>query len=203
MSKRKAAIAVAAILLVSGTVVWAVMRKGNRTDPKADAQIGAVKQLQAELFKPGITPQQRGTVWERVRKEMGQLSDEQRQEIRQQMRDNMERRIDSTVAAYFALPKDQRVAYLDKQIKQWDQVQKQMGAWRAQAGQSGQSGGPAAGPGGPPSNDANARATSRNQRLDNVTPEQRAQRNVFISDFVSRRAQLGLPPLPMRGPASR
>ena len=71
LSKRKVAIGFVAILLISGTV-WAVMRKGP------DPQVEKVKQMQADLFKEGMTPEQRHQTFELVRKEAGKLSHEQR-----------------------------------------------------------------------------------------------------------------------------
>jgi hypothetical protein len=207
MSKRKMTIGVVAILIVGGTV-WAWMSR-------PDAQVEKVKQMQAEAFKEGATPEQRRENFQLVRQEMEKLSPGQRNQVWEQMREGMERRMDQQVSAYFALPQEQRGAYLDKQIKEMEQWRKAGEARRAQAGQSGPpqggAGGPPGGPGGQQAGgggqprapqSADARLQRRDQWLDRSTAEQRAQRSAYFADLQQRRLQLGLPasPFPGRGP---
>jgi hypothetical protein len=210
MSKRKMTIGVVVILLVGGTV-WAWMSR-------PDAQVEKVKQMQAEAFKEDATPEQRRQNFELVHQEMEKLSPGQRDQVREYMREGMERRMDQQVSAYFALPQEQKIAYLDKQIKEMEQRRKEGETRRAQAGQSGQrqggAGGPPGGPGGPggqqaggrgqprPPQSADARLQRRDQRLDRSTAQQRAQRSAYFADMQQRRLQLGLPasPFPGRGP---
>ena len=209
MSKRKIASGVVVILLISGSV-WAWMR---RPDP----EVARVKQLlQAEVAKPNATPDQRRQTFQLVHQEMEKLSPTQRREVGQQLREGIQQRRDQQIAAYFALPPQQRVAYLDKEIKQMEQRRKEMEARRAQSGQSGagNAGGWRGGPGGaqagggpqanngprpPRDNSPEARATRRVEHLDRSTPDQRAMRSAYRADIQKRRAQLGLPPMTGRG----
>jgi hypothetical protein len=210
MKKRKIAIATIAILLLIVGTVWAFR---SRTDPRVEK----VKQMEAELFKQNKMPDR--AKMEEIHKAMQDLSPEQRHEVMEQGRAYFERRMDERVNAYFALPKEQRTAYLDKQIKEMEDHRKQMEANRPQ-GQGGSGGGPggpggtppgAGGPppggppqGGPPSgNNADARLLRRNQRLDSSTAEQRAKRSAYFAQLQQRRSELGLPPMtrPPRPPA--
>lgn len=206
MSKRKITVAAVAILLVVG-LSWAWMK---RPDPEVER----VKQLQAEAFKEGTTPEQRRENFDLVRQEMEKLSPAQRDQVREHMREGFERRMDEQVKAYFALPKEQRVAYLDKQINEMEQRRKQWEARRAQASQSGQpqsgTGAPPGGPGGPQAgggppgpprdNSPEARSLRRDQRLDRQTAEQRAMQTAYFAELQQRRLQLGLPASPFPGP---
>ena len=148
MSKRKITVGVVAIILLVVGSVWALR---SRTDP----QVEKVKQLQAEAFKPGTTPEQRRQNFDLVRQEMDKLSPDQRREVRDQMRQGFQRRMDQQIKEYFALPPKERTAYLDKQINEMEKRRKEWEARRAQAGQSGlagRAGGQSAnaGAGGPP-----------------------------------------------------
>lgn len=206
--KGKIAIAIVAILLVGGAV-WAFL--GNRPD----AEVEKVKQLQAEAFKPDATPEQRRENFQLVRQEMEKLSPEQRDQVREQMHEGFERRMDEQIRTYFALPAEQKTAYLDKQIQEMEQRRKEWEVRRAQGGQGGAggqqsgAGGQQGGPGGqqagggpprpPRDQSADARAVRRDQRLDRSTAEQRAQRSAYFADLQQRRVQLGLPASPFHG----
>jgi hypothetical protein len=194
MSKGKITAGVVAIVLLVVGSVWAFK---SRSDP----QVEKVRQLQAEAFKPGATPDQRRASFELVRKEMDQLSPEQRHAVREGMHQNFERQMDQRIADYFTLPPAQRVAQLDQQIKEMEKHAKDQASRGRQGGGAG-GGGPGRGPanaggGGPPrDNSATARAVRRNERLDRSTPEQRAQRSAYFSDLKKRRVELGLSPMP-------
>lgn len=206
--KWKIAIGVLAIVLVGGAV-WAFW--GNRPD----AEVERVKQMQAEAFKPDATPEQRRENFQLVRQEMEKLSPEQRDQVREQMREGFEWRMDEQIRTYFALPAEQKTAYLDKQINEMEQRRKEWETRRAQGGQGGgggqqggaggqqgAAGGQQAGGGAPrPPRDQSpeARAQRRDQRLDRSTAEQRAQRSAYFADLQQRRVQLGLPASPFPG----
>jgi hypothetical protein len=190
LNKRKIAIGVVSILLVSGSL-WAWIRS------RPDAQVEKIKQLQAEAFKEGTTTQQRQASFELIRQEREKLSPAQRREVGQAMRQTFERQADKRMATYFTLPQAQRTAYLDQQIKEMEQRRKEMQARRGQGG--GQGGGGPQGFGGQGSgggaNNSDARAIRRDQRLDGTTATQRAMRSAFMADMQLRRTQLGLPPM--------
>ena len=106
MSKRKIGIAVGVLVLLIGGTVWALMGR-------ADAQVEKLKQMQDDLFANGRPqPDQ----FDQFRKEMDQLSPEQRRQVRDQAGEQMQRRMDKRIDDYFALPPDKRKDFLDKQI---------------------------------------------------------------------------------------
>lgn len=216
ITKRIIAIAVVAILLLGGAV-WAFLR--NQPDP----QVEKVKQMQAEMFKEDMTPEQRRENFQLVHQEMEKLTPEQREQVHQEGRERFERRMDEQIVAYYALPAEQRVAYLDKQIQEMEQHRKEWESHRGQGGPFGPppggaggppggAGGPPGGPGGPQAgggpptpprdNSSEARQQRRNQRLDRSTAEQRSLRSAYFAEMQKRRTELGLPasPFPGRGP---
>jgi hypothetical protein len=95
------------------------------------------------------------------------------------------------LAAYFKLPPEKRVAYLDDQIKKSEQRRKDREKQPANNSNANNRGASSLGPGGP---SAAARLEGLKGRLDNSTPDQRAMRGQYIADMNARRAQLGLPP---------
>ena len=210
MSKKKVALGLAAILLLVVGSVWAYR---SRADSQ---QVEKVKQLQVEAFKEGATPEQRQKNFELLHQESEKLSPDQRHEVREQMREVFERRMDEQMKTYFAMPPQARVAYLDKQIDEMEKHSKEMQAHRAQnprnsgaGGQGGRgqaSGGPAGG-GGPQagqggggrSMNSDDRALRRDARLDHTTAAQRAQRSSYMADLQARRLQRGLPVTPSFG----
>jgi hypothetical protein len=217
LGKRKIVIGVVVILLIGGSV-WAVMH--NLPDP----QVEKVKQMQAEAFKEGVTPEQRRQSFQLVRQEMEKLSPDQRHELWQQVGQERERQMDKRMDEYFALPPAKRVAEMDKMIKEMEQRRKEFEQRRSQAGQGNRGGqqgpmggqrgpgggglqanvaggGPQTNAGGPrPPMSSDQRMQRRDQRLDRSSAEQRAKRSVFMAEMQQRRIQLGLPPMPQRGP---
>jgi hypothetical protein len=197
MNKRKITVGVVAIMLIGGAV-WAMMR--NRPDP----QVEKVKQMQAEAFKKDTTPEQRRQSFELIHQEMEKLTPEQRHEVRHDMHQNFERRMDEEIKTYFSLPQQERIAFLDKQIKEQEKRRKEMEARRnqpgqgppgAQGGQTGRFGG-----GSPPrGGSTDQRLQRRDQRLDRSTAEQRSMRSLYLADMRARRIQLGLNPSPFPG----
>ena len=206
MSKRKITVGVVTIILLVVGSVWAFR---SRTDP----QVEKVKQMINEK----TPPEQQRQRWEQVRQEMDKLSPEQRDEVRGQMREGFQRRMDEQIKEYFTLPPKDRIAYLDKQINEMEKWRKEREARRAQSGQSGsqggaggqqasaggggQQGGPGAGRG--PARSTDERMQRRDQRLDNSTAQQRAMRSSYMADMRARRIQLGLPPSPFGGGRGR
>jgi hypothetical protein len=196
MSKRMITIgAVTIVMLVVGSV-WAFR---SRSDP----QVEKIKQMLNENTPPEQQPQR----WELVRKEMDQLSPEQRGEVRQEMRKSFERRMDQQIATYFALPATERVAFLDKQIDETEKRRKEWEARRSSQAGSQRSGsgqpGNAAGQGPPRNMSSDARMQRRDQRLDQSTAQQRATRSAYFAEMRARRIQRGLPPSPFPGGGPR
>ena len=191
MKKRTVGIAILLLLLIVGTV-WAMR---GRKDPK----VAEMKAKLQEAFKQGPNPEK----WQEFHQEMEKLTPDQRHQVHEGMRQNMERRMDERIDAFFALPPDKRNAFLDKQIQEEEKRRKEMEARRAKSGSNGGNGANAGagqgGPRGPGNQTADARALRRNQMRDNTTPEQRAKRNAYRAAMQQRRVQTGLPASPQHG----
>ena len=193
MGERKTTIGVVAIILLVVGSVWAFR---SRSDP----QVEKIKQMISE----NTPPEQRRGQWELIRKEMEQLSPEQHREIRQQMHESFAQRGDQRIDTYFALPPQQRIAYLDKQIDEEEKRRKEWESRRTQANRSsapggtGQQGGAAGNrpPRPPRDSSPDARLLRHDQRLDRRTAEQRAERDAYRADMRARRIQRGLPATP-------
>jgi hypothetical protein len=107
------------------------------------------------------------------------------------------------ISEYFELPADQRVAVLDKQIDEFENMRKEWEKRRAQGNNGQARGGEGRGPGGPggPGDRGNeprqqrSRTDRLRERLDNSTPQQRAQMSEYFTQMQDRRKQRGLPPI--------
>ncbi len=199
---RKVAILIAVVVLLTGGTIWALRA------PAPDPQVVKIQQMQAGLRAENLSPDQRRQRFDQFRQAMDQLRPEQRDQVRSQMenafRDQMMQHID----AYFALPPQQRTAFLDQQIdameqrrKQWESSRPPQDQGKAQAKDRGQG---KAGPGGR-GDFRNLSATERNQRrkqkLDQTKPDERAKRAAYMEAMRKRRAERGLPTMP--GPGGR
>lgn len=157
MKRRGIVIGVIATSLLVGGAVW-FWCSGE------DAQVEKVKELQATIFT-GNGPPNREQM-DAMRTEMDKLTPSQRAEVMRPMRERMEREMETRIDSYFALPPEQRAAYLDNEIRQMEQRGKEMEqrrkefeSRRQQAGSDangsnpgpppGGPGGPMGGPGGP------------------------------------------------------
>jgi len=189
------------VLLIAG-VVWAF--KGH-----ADAQVEKLKRMQDQMFAGGPP---KPDDFERMQKEMKDLTPDQRQQVWDHGRKNFQRQMEKQVDDYFAAPPEKRKEILDKQIQDMEKRRKEMekrrkenggqdgppGGGPGQAGQGGPPGGTGAGPGGPGGQNRTPQQQSerRNQMLDSTSPAQRAKMAAYFSDLLKRRAQLGLPAFP-------
>ena len=199
MKKRTVGIAILILLLLVVGTVWAVHSHRN-------AKVREMLAKQQDVFSQGRPDQEK---LDEFREEVKQLTPEQQRQVREGMRRNMERRMDKRIADFFALPPDQQTAYLDKQIQEEEKRRKEREARDAQnqnangsnsgTGGQGANAGGQGGQRGPRNQSADAQALRRNQRLDNSTPEQRAQRNAYFAAVQQRRIQQGLSPTPQRG----
>jgi hypothetical protein len=205
MSKRKIGIAAGLLLLLIVGAVWAIKNS------LANSQMEKVKQMQEGMAK--LPPDQRRQGWDDLRKEMGKLSDSQREQLRDQRWADGARRMNKQIDDYFAAPPNKRNGVLDKQIADEEKHRKEREARRAQGGQGGgqpgwSPGGPNSSPTGQGPNAANAgrqpgggqprspeaRSADRNRRLDNSSPAQRARQAAYSAAMQKRRIELGLPP---------
>jgi hypothetical protein len=113
-----------------------------------------------------------------------------------------QKRFAAEMAQYHRMSPRERTAYLDEQIRRSEERRRQ----REQSGQGpGSRGGNAAAPGVAPTTNPSRpplstedRLQMRKQRLDETTPEFRAQLDQYRAEMAARRQQLGLPPTPPR-----
>lgn len=160
---------------------------------------------------------------------MREVPPQYREQVGQQMGRLWEARERAETASYFALSPEKRQAELDRRIKADEERRKQWQAEREKrdqeraagsqaggfGGRGGQGGGPppgggggrgpggGPGGGGPPGGNRRGSEEARNdrskRRLDQSTPEQRAQQSEYRRAMEERRTQLGLPSGGRRG----
>jgi hypothetical protein len=149
-------------------------------------QMARVQAIQREMAEAGdsLTPEQRREKGQQLRAEMDKLSPQQRA----QLRNDFQKRMEERMAAYFAMSPQEKQQYLDQQINQTQQMSQAFPP----------NGGPGTGPGGKAQSPED-KERRRQQRLDNTSPEFRAQMDQFRKDMAQRRQQLGLPATPPRG----
>lgn len=140
------------------------------------------------------------------------LSDEDRRALRQEFRDGLRAmseadreqffangfrgRMNRDLDEFFALAPKQRLAYLDREIKESEQRRKQFAAGQGQRGPGG--GGPNQGPpggfGGGGNRSPAEREQARKRRLDYSSAEDRAKRVEYMRQLNERRVARGLEP---------
>lgn len=205
MNRRMIGFASVVLLLLIGGTVWALRSR-------SDAQLEKVREMGKALFTANGPPPPEKR--EEFRNAIGQLSDSQRESLFEERRQEFERREDQRMATFFAMSPQQQTAYLDKEIQDEEKRAKDRAARRAQAGQQSQNRtgamqGPGPGPGqmgprgGGRTMTSEQRLQRQKRRLDNTTPERRAQRSAYRDAVQKRRIALGLPPNPPRGPGRR
>ena len=189
-------------LILVGGVYWAW--RTWRVDP----QLTKVQEMQAALMDKNVPLEKRWAGFAALRSEVEKLPPQQQGQFRQQMGQQFQREVEKRISGYFALPPDQRLAYLDQQIDTAETLRKLAEQFRS-AGRLFQGANAAAsqnnansqGRGDRPPQTAQQRAQARKSRLDRTTPVQRAQFSAFVEDFQKRRGERGLPPLTMGPPA--
>ncbi len=188
MKKRTVIISVTVVLLLAVGVTAFAFWKRHRVDLK----VLKVRELQAKLRDPNLTPEQLALQFQEMRKAMEQLAPEQRMQMMRSRR--------NPAATYFALPPDQRAEFLNQQI---EEQEKRRQAWedaRAQAGDQQGQGNGGGGQNRPRGNNPSGvagqgRLNFRKQMLDMSTPAERVQTQIYIVALNNQRAQQGLPPL--------
>lgn len=185
MTKRNVILACCVLLLLVG-IGWAVVH--FRTDP----QLVKVEQLAAELTAVSddeIPPEQRRARWEQFREAVELLPEGQREAARQRVFDGFQERQRKEIATFFTLSPGEQTAFLDKQIDRSEQRRRE---WQSRGDRS-----TSPRTGGNGNDRRNSTAEDRNQRrkrrLDNTTPETRAQFDEYRRRMDGRRRERGLP----------
>jgi hypothetical protein len=182
LTRRRVTLAVCVLLLLLlGLAAYALA---------PDRQLAKVKQMRAELTGEAgrsLSPEQRRQKWEQLRRESEKLSPAQRNELGREQRE----RFQAEMNRFFKMSKKEQNAYLDSQIDRMEAFRKRM----AQQGgaRPGQFAGGGAFMASRSSGNPEDREQRRRQRLDNSTPEQRAQMDLFRKMMNQRRSERGFP----------
>jgi hypothetical protein len=183
MRIRNIVILVVAIVLLVVGAVWAYNLRWKR-------QVANVYQMQKEMFTPGKFPEREQ--FEKLQEAKDRLSQSQRDEVDRRAFDDQRRGFENVINGYFETPPEKQNEYLDKQIKNFENMFKGMPPPPARP--SGQSGGPPPRPAGPPTQEQ--RQQWRNQFLDHTTPIGRARTYSYFAALAKRREELGMPMFP-------
>lgn len=146
-----------------------------------DWHLARAKELRDRLSSGELSGEERQQLRVELREEMRQVAPDKRREL---WRDQGKKRLE----AYFALSPRQKKTYLDNMIREMEERRRE---WQANASKAGTGDQPAP----PPrrSLTQEERDQRRKARLDDSTPEERVMRHEFFHDLQVRRQQLGLP----------
>lgn len=174
-----------------------------RTDP----QVALVMDLGKQMRNEDLSREDRGKLFGQMREAMDQLSDEQRQQVRQQFErgNDWRKREQQKLNEFFALSKKDQTKALDKDIdemlkrrKEWEKRRKERDAENAKQQQAGMIGGNngnngGRGPGGGGGGGGGDRGQQRRLSLDNSSSASQAQRAEYGRLMASRMQQRGIP----------
>jgi hypothetical protein len=174
------------------------------TDPRV-TEIIALQEQARERFGQGSGPSNltdaaaMATSMMEIRQKTEALPEHLRPQIEQAGRSMFQSAFRARIDAYFALPPEQRLAEVDRQIDQEEMMRKAFEAGRAVAGALGgggaQAGSPASAspprPGG--SRSEEERNRWRKSMIDRTTPQERARYTEWRRAMDARRDQRGLP----------
>ena len=156
-------------------------------------RLARAKEMREELMGPNarqMDPDERRARWQEFNRQQRDLSPAERKELWADVRQKQQEQMDR----YFAMSPAEKQKYLDDQINRAEEARKKREAARAAQGSANV----------PPPNPTFASGNPRSQedrerlrkeRLDDSTPEERAQRDQYFKDLQARRAQRGLPPI--------
>lgn len=211
---KRAAAVVAAMVLIMMPVLWAL---GMFSPPKPVTEIRQLVDQQVAEYNRiarGEAPYGSAPSAGDAFRQMGAVPREYREQVRQEMDRLWQARERAEMGSYFALAPQQRQAELDRRIKSEEERRRQMQAEREKrdqqraatgqqaanagaraSGPGGQTPGGGGGPagGGQRGGSDEARLQRSKQRIDQTTPEQRAQQAEYRRAMEVRRKQLGLP----------
>jgi hypothetical protein len=181
-------------LLVLGIVGFAWHWRPN-------PHLARIKQLGEQLRGDegqNLSPEERRQLREQIRAEVAQLSPEEREKWGRERSAERRRRMQERLEKYFALPEDERTAFLDAEIdrqearrQQWQRDGDSGGRpWGGRGGADGQGN---ASQGGSGSMSTEDREQRRKSWLDSMSPEDRTMWHQYMKDMSDRRQQRGLP----------
>lgn len=207
--KKKWILSLVVVLLLAG---GAGAYYALRTDPNLVHAMNLGKQMRDE----NLSREDRGKLWGEMRTAMESLTDEQRQQLRQEMFRNDPRmaREMQKIHNFFALSPKEQTKALDKEIdeevkrrKEWEKRRKEREKERAQQQANGQAGNNnnrgGGGPGGPggggrggpggPGGGTGDRSQQRRLAMDNTSAQTRAEMSSYRRMMTDRMQQRGIP----------
>jgi hypothetical protein len=185
-ARRRRLVAAAALLLLLagiGAAVWLLW---------PDAHLAHAQELRRQLADESartLSADQRRDLRRQLGEEMRQLSPDQRRKLWGDQRGRFKEQLDK----FFKMSKQEQTAFLDQQIDRMEQARRQRERERAGQGHGGGQQANGAGFGGWRPTGPDERERRRRERLDQATPEERAQFAEFFQQLNARRQQRGIP----------
>ncbi|HTQ38397.1 MAG TPA: hypothetical protein VMJ32_05190 [Pirellulales bacterium] len=196
MSKRvikRIAIITVALGIISLTAGWLF---GWFSENPAVAE---VREMQTKLADSNLKPEDRRALFEAMRAKMDGLSEAARQQLWENNRQTMEKRMKQHVDELHAMSPKDRDKALDADI---DRMQKRQQAAQNNPNANGQSGAPGNQRNRGQAQTDDQRIDRLKNRLDRSTPDMRATRQAYVQMIDQRLKERGLPPMtPGRGRA--
>ncbi|MEM8680827.1 MAG: hypothetical protein AAGF97_15870 [Planctomycetota bacterium] len=197
--KRWIPLVIGILLVIGGGVTWAMW-------PREAPEVKQVQQIANQMFAEETTNEQRQALRDQMRDLRDNLPEEKRQEVFRAMGDQFRQQMTEHIREYATLPEDQRQEFLDRDIDRMEEMRRGFEQRRQRDGERREGGaaGQGRGAGGPDGNrrprTEEEREQRRRARLDNTTPEDRAHFMAYMQAINARRAERGLEPMRRPGP---
>lgn len=179
--------------------------------------LAALRALGEKMRDDSLSSEERRELRDQMRAQYEQLSDGQKQQLRDERELAFNRQDQARLTRFFAMAPEDREKELDRQIDEWDKRreewekrreerdrngdgQRERGRGEAGGGGGGGGGGGPGGAGGrrgPMTGEQRLERTKT--RLNNTTPEHRGMRSDYMREMQKRREARGLPPRGGRG----
>ena len=186
-NRKRVLLVVVLLLLLSGGVTWAMW---SREDP----QVLKVREMASQM--EGLPWDQRREQFRQMREEMEKLTDEQRDQFRDERRGGWEARENQRLKDFFAMSREEQIAELDKRIdrmQEWRKRREEQGSERRVRGDRGRRRRGSRGQSfGLDANGASASVGRNIQRLDRRSADSRARRDTYRRMMVERMNERGI-----------
>lgn len=173
---------------------------------RQNVEVAKLKEELAQEFNKELKPEARRQAIGEFRERLESLSEEQRREVMQVVRENFRRRETQRLNEYLQADAKTKQKLLDDDINEMEKRRKERESRQQQGDRNGGGGGPGGGPpGGPPGGAPGGGPGGPGgwgggmaAGLARSSPDERAARAVYMEDMSKRRQQRGLPPMPQR-----
>ncbi len=163
MKRKHWIISVCLLLILAAGLAWALY-------PRQSPYVNQAQQLASKMMDENLTDEQRQAVREEMRQMRDRLPEEERGEVFRAMGEQFRQRMDEHLREFAAIPEDQRDEFLDRDIDRMEQMRRDFEKRRAERGsEGGRDGGggppgPGFGRGGPPGGGPGAGRGDRGNR---------------------------------------